>query len=267
MFPCNTTLYKEHNYYAIFRLELAPHLPVLFLKPQKFSPPYPAFFFLHYYRGSKENLLPLAQELARNGFAALSIDMEYHGERQQEGKDILSCDLHDDLLAFQRTLEDSLCALQFLENCDEIDVNRIYFLGVSLGAILGVTVCSTYRRFQKAIFVVGGGNLETLVRESMLDSIVEIRYYLLKERIPIPEALSNFAPFEPLSSIKMISGTPILFLNATHDDIVPQKCTFDLYDVASSPKQIRWFPAGHGLLFAPAFRIPRKIVEFTLEKY
>ncbi|MEN3185793.1 MAG: dienelactone hydrolase family protein [Atribacterota bacterium] len=252
----NATVYKEHNHYTIFRLELVPRLPALFLKPRRFPPPYPTFFFLHSYRGSKENLLPLAQELARNGFAALAIDMEYHGKRQQKGKDILSCDFEDDFQAFKRTLENSLYALQFLETYDEIDGSKLSFVGVSLGAILGVTVCSTYQRFQKAIFIVGGGNFETLVQESMLDSIVEIRYHLLKERIPLHEALRNFAPFEPF-----------LFLNATPDDIVPQKCNFDLYDVASSPKQLRWFPAGHGLLFTPAFRVPRKIVEFTLEKY
>ncbi|MCX7730662.1 MAG: alpha/beta hydrolase [Candidatus Caldatribacterium sp.] len=267
MFPCDFAVFKEHNHYTVFHLKLAPHLPALFVQPRKSSPPYPTFFFLHYYRGSKENILPLAQELVRNGFAALAIDMEYHGERQQQGKDILSCDLNDDLLAFKRTLEDSLCALRFLENHHEIDTSRLYFLGVSLGAILGVTVCSTYQHFQKAIFIVGGGNLKTLVEESMLDSIIKIRYHLLKEQIPLQEALIDFAPFEPLSSIKLISGAPLLFLNATHDDIVPRGCTFDLYNTASSPKQIRWFPAGHGLLFSPTFRIPRKIVEFVLEKY
>ncbi|MGC8777738.1 MAG: hypothetical protein ACP5Q4_03585, partial [Candidatus Caldatribacteriaceae bacterium] len=139
MFPCNFTPYKEHHHYTIFRLELTPHLPALFLKPRKFSPPYPTFFFLHYYRGSKENLLPLAQELAKNGFAALSIDMEYHGERTKEGKDILSRDLQDDLCAFQRTIEDALLALQFLETYEEIDQKQLFFLGVSLGAILGAT--------------------------------------------------------------------------------------------------------------------------------
>lgn len=267
MFPGNFTVTKEHPQYTLFHFEIAPALPALFLRPRTFPPPYPAFFFLHYYRGSKENLLPLALELARNGFAALAIDMEYHGERKKAGRDILSPDLEDDLLAFQRTLENCLLSLQFLETMEEIDPTRISFLGVSLGAILGVTVCGTYRRFQKAVFVVGGGNLEILVRESMLDSLVEIRYRLFKEHIPLPEALHAFTPFEPLFAVQKLRSTPLLFLNATGDDIVPQQCTIDLYHAALPPKELRWFPAGHGLLFTPAFRIPRKVVEFALEKY
>ncbi len=231
-----STLYREHSQYTISHLLLHPFLPALFLKPRRFSPPYPAFFFLHYYRGSKENLLPLAQELAKNGFAALAIDMEYHGERRKEGRDILSCDLDEDWSAFERTVEDSLCALHFLEEEEEIDRECLFFLGVSLGAILGVTVCARYTRFRRAIFVVGGGNLETLVRESMLDSLVEIRYHLMKKRIPIPQALKDFTTFEPLSSVEKLSHTPLLFLNATRDDIVPQPCTFDLYERAPSPQ-------------------------------
>jgi dienelactone hydrolase len=266
MLPAHFTLYKEHHTYTLFRLELTPSLPALFLRPRKFSPPYPTFFFLHYYRGSKENLLPLAQEFAKNGFAALAIDMEYHGERRKEGRDLLSTDLKDDLLAFRRTLDSALLSLEFLETWEEIDKGAIYFLGVSLGAILGVTVCREYRRFQKAIFVVGGGNLETLIAESMLDSIVEIRYDLRRRGIPIREATQDFHDFEPLFSIRNLSSTPLLFLNATHDEIVPQGCTFDLYEAAPSPKKLSWFPAGHGLLFAPTFRISRRIVEFALEK-
>lgn len=257
---------KEHRHYTLFRAELTPHLPALFLKPRQFFPPYPTIFFLHYYRGSKENLLPLAQELAKNGLAALAIDMEYHGERKKEGKDLLSVDLQEDFRAFQRTVEDSLLALQFLETYHEVDVNQIHFLGVSLGGILGVTVCAIYQRFQKAVFVVSGGNIETLVQESMLDSLVEIRYHLLRQQIPIPEALRNFALFEPCLNVQKLSFTPLLFLNATQDDIVPPKCAFSLHKVAPKPKEVRWFPTGHGLLFLPTFHILHTIVPFFMGK-
>ncbi|MGQ9474159.1 MAG: alpha/beta hydrolase [Candidatus Caldatribacteriaceae bacterium] len=266
MTPKSFRIYKEHRHYTLFRVDLAPHLKALFLKPHQFSPPYPTLFFLHYYRGSKENLLPLAQELAKNGLAALAIDMEYHGERKKEGKDLLSVDLQENLRAFQRTLDDSLLALQFLETYHEVDPSQIHFLGVSLGGILGVTVCAIYQRFKSAVFVVGGGNLQALVQESMLDSLVNIRYHLLQQQFPILEALKNFIPFEPCLNIQKLSSTSLLFLNATQDDIVPPKCAFSLHEVAPEPKEVRWFPAGHRLLFLPTFRIIHTIVPFVLKR-
>jgi|GEM_PF-4735009 len=39
MLPAHFTLYKEHHTYTLFRLELTPSLPALFLRPRKFSPP------------------------------------------------------------------------------------------------------------------------------------------------------------------------------------------------------------------------------------
>lgn len=253
--------FREHREYTISRFLLKPNLPALFLTPRSFPPPYPAIFFLHHYRGSKENLLFFALEAARRGFAVLAIDMEYHGERRASGRDILSTDLEDDYQAFLRTFEHSLCALRFLEDHGDIRREEIFFLGVSLGALVGTVVSALYGKFRGIALVVGGGNLEILFRESMLDSIVEIRYDLRKRGIPVEEVASAWCDLDPLLAVEKIPSIPLFFFNATQDTIVPGECTLELYERIRAPKEIEWYHAEHSLFYLPRYRIPQKALE------
>lgn len=254
-------LLRKHKNYTLWRIKLPSSLPALIVKPTDRTPPYPAIFFLHPYQGSKENLKLLAQDIGKAGFLALAIDMEYHGERKKPGKDILSPNLKEDRAAFYRTQQSALEALHFLETCPEVNQKCIFFLGVSLGSIIGVSICQKYSGFKGIFLVVGGGNLEFLVKESMLDSLINIRYHLKKEGISIQKALTGWENLEPLSCVSSRSGVPFYFFNASRDIIVPQECTIELFDRTPSPKNIRWFPTGHNLLFERKFGVSQLILE------
>ncbi|MCS7242110.1 alpha/beta hydrolase [Candidatus Caldatribacterium sp.] len=256
----NATLFRERKEYTIFHILLKPHLPALFLLPRT-SPPYPALFFLHHYRGSKENIVFFASEAARKNFAVLAIDMEYHGERRVDGQDILSTDLEADYKAFLQTFEDALCALQFLERYEDIRRGEIFFLGVSLGALVGAVVSALYGKFKGIALVVGGGNIEILLTESMLDSIVNIRYALRKQGIPIREVATSWKDLDPLYAARKIIRTPTFLFNATQDTIVPGECALELYRAIHAPKEILWFHAEHDLFYLPKYHIPQRIFE------
>lgn len=261
----NITLFRERKEYTIFRISLKPDLPALFLLPKTVPPPYPALLFLHHYRGSKENLVFFAPEAARRGFAVLALDMEYHGERRVNGRDILSVDLEDDYRAFLRTFEDALCALEFLERHKDVRPGEVFFLGVSLGALVGTVVSALYGKFRGIALVVGGGNIAILFAESMLDSIVNIRYDLRKRGIPIREVAKSWRDLDPLHAAEKITSTPIFLFNATQDTIVPGECTLELYRAIRAPKEIQWFHAEHDLFYLPRYRIPQRVFErFTM---
>jgi len=250
---------REARNYKLYHLKIAG-IPALLLEPNA-PPPYPAILFLHYYRGSKDNLRVLANEIGKAGFLTLAIDMEYHGERRREGKDVFSLDIHDDRLAFERTIQDGLNALYFLENHPRVRKNQVFLWGVSLGSIIGTLIAGRYRQLRGVFLVVGGGNLSRLLKESMLDSLVELRYHLLKRGIAIPEALRGWEALDPLyyaGSLKW--STPLFMYNGTKDDIVPPLCTLELFEAVSSFKRIRWFPTGHGLLFERSFGVPQLVL-------
>ena len=257
----NWTIFRQKRDYTLFRFVLNECVPALLLKPTSIPPPHPVLLFLHHYRGSKESIVFSASEMARRGFLALAIDMEYHGERKREGRDILSVDLEEDRRAMQRTIEDCLAAFDFLEHLGEVQEGNMFFLGVSLGALLGYAVCALYGKLRGAAFVVGGGNVEMLFRESMLDSIVEIRFDLARKGVPIPEAVKIFQDLDPLKFVEDLKNTPLCFFNATRDSIVPLECTLDLYGRTRSPKSLLWFHAEHNLFYLPQYQIPRLVLE------
>lgn len=250
---------QSHNY-LLTKFYIDPQIPALMVKPTT-PPPYPAIFFLHYYRGSKENIQFLANEIGKSGFMAVAIDMEYHGDRAQTGKDILSSDLESDEKAFYRTIHDSLIALQFIENHPNFDGHSLFFWGVSLGALIGSIVCAQYGKFKSIALVVGGGNIEILARESMLDSMVNIRYSLLKNKISTYDLAQRWKDLDPLHWISYFDHTPVSFFNASKDIIIPPECTWALFERIPSPKKIFWFPTGHGLLFERYFGVPKKIID------
>ncbi|MDI9593836.1 MAG: dienelactone hydrolase family protein [Atribacterota bacterium] len=250
---------RQSKNYLLTKLHINPQIPALMIKPTT-PPPYPAIFFLHYYRGSKENIQFLANELGKSGFMALAIDMEYHGDRTQAGKDILSPDIENDKKAFYKTINDSLIALRFIENHPDFDHHSLFFWGVSLGSLIGSIVCAQHRKFKGIALVVGGGNIEILARESLLDSMVNIRYSLLKKKISPFDLAQQWKDIDPLHWISHLDQVPVFFFNASQDVIVPLECTWALFDVTTSPKKIFWFPTGHGLLFERYFGVPRKII-------
>jgi len=237
--------FREHREYTIFRFFLQPDLPTLFLTPRNVPPPYPAVFFLHHYRGSKENLTFFALEAAR----------------RVNGRDILSTDLEDDYQAFLRTFEHALSALHFLETHESIRPGEIFFLGVSLGALVGAVIAALYGKFRGIALVVGGGNIEILFQESMLDSIVDIRYDLRKRGIPVRDVATAWKDLDPVNAAEALTDTPAFFFNATRDTIVPGECTLALYRAIRAPKEIQWFHAEHDLFYLPRYRIPQRVFE------
>ncbi len=255
-----TILLRETKNYKLYHLKIA-EVPALLLRPAT-PPPYPAILFLHYYRGSKDNLRLLANEIGKAGFLALAIDMEYHGERAQKGKDIFSTDLCDDRLAFERTIQDSLNVLAYLENHPQVQKGQIFLWGVSLGSIIGTLVAGKYQRFRGVFLVVGGGDLHMLLQDSMLDSLVELRYHLAKQKVTIHKALQGWEYLDPLYYVRSASWhMPLFMYNASKDDIVPSLCALELFESATTFKEICWFPTGHGLLFERNFGVSQVILE------
>ncbi len=126
---------------------------------------------------------------------------------------------------------------------------------------MGTVISALYRKFKGIALVVGGGNIEILFRESMLEAIVDIRYDLKKRGVPIRDVAMAWKDLDPLHAAKVITDTPILLFNATQDTIVPGECTLELYRAIRAPKEILWFHAEHDLFYLPRYRIPQKVLE------
>ncbi|MEM3747965.1 MAG: acetylxylan esterase [Thermoproteota archaeon] len=67
---------------------------------------HPCIVFLHGYGGSKEDIMSFASLVAAEGYAVISIDAEFHGERREEGKALYSLNLEESRNGIVQTVID-----------------------------------------------------------------------------------------------------------------------------------------------------------------
>jgi len=250
--PEKISLWRKTDKHSLYKLKYKSvnnmKVPALFSIPEKFSPPHPTLLYLHYYRGNKESVELFLDDFAARGYAILAIDLEYHGERQIEGKDILSTDLTNDKNAFIQTIIDGRMGLDLLEAHPLVNKEKLGLLGVSLGSLIGVILSAVDKRIKAVVLVVGGGDMEIIIQKSTLDSIVNIREFIKKNQIDSRDLGKVWNPVEPLRYVQKIAPRPLLMLNGTLDTIIPPESSVRLFKKASEPKKIKWYNGGHSII-------------------
>lgn len=234
------------QYHIIYESIHDKEVTALLTLPKKVKPPYPTILWQHGAGDSKEvdYILLGTEKMIEFGFAVLSIDSEYHGERKvdKEGKNLISeiadnpaliteipnyiCTFRD---MFIQTVVDLRRAIDYLEERGDIDQEKIGYVGASMGAIMGVVLAGIDNRVKGVISIVGGGGfLET--------------YPLVKA---FPQALALLPLADPIYYVDRISPRPLLMINGLKDSIVPEKTAEALFNAAKEPKEIFWFESGH----------------------
>lgn len=226
-------------------------VPALLNIPLRGKAPFPCIIAQHGYTSSKKDNLIFALPLAREGYAMFSIDAQYHGERSQPGKDIFSVDLESDLRALTQTVIDLRRAVDYLETRPDIDEDRISYIGLSMGAILGAIFNGVDERPQAPVLVVGGGGWRTIISNSQIGPAITMRKYIADNNIDVEAFAGEMAGVDPLNFIWRIAPRPVLFINGKRDLLVPVESNILLHNMASEPKTIVWFdgiegePTGH----------------------
>jgi dienelactone hydrolase len=158
------------------------------------APPYETIVFGHGLGGTRFQARQLARFAAPRGIATVAIDAVQHGEHPTVpegastdtlatvlrffGVDLAGDDLLDalllrdhwrqstyDKLQLARLLEDGLDVDTSVPGVD-IDAERLAYLGVSLGGIMGPELAALTDRFGAVLLVVPGGRVSSIVSES-----------------------------------------------------------------------------------------------------
>jgi dienelactone hydrolase len=163
---------------------------------------YPVVIVQHGFTRSRNDAIAIANTLCSTGLAVLAIDAYQHGDRQAfEGGNTTKLDeiagsqglpdpflnplaaprTSDKILA---TLSSQLCAVralvanqafdpsvtappaQITPTTFSIDTTRIYYIGLSLGGILGTSLTAVEDNIQRAVLNVPGGSLESIAARS-----------------------------------------------------------------------------------------------------
>ncbi len=155
--------------------------------------------------------------LTARGIIALAIDAPERGERKRPGKDgPVMWNLPAVRRWFQQHCGDYSRALDYLATRSDVDARRLGYVGFSWGAITGVTFAAHDNRVRAMTSVVGGSVLSLLGKK-----------------------------LDPVANVGRIAPRPLMFLNATKDQIVLRPFATALHKAAGKDAIVKWYDTDH----------------------
>lgn len=207
------------------------------------GPPWPVIFLMHYHASDKSLFNPIIPVYASVGFATFAIDGVYRGERKVEGKDILDGDPEATLSNMKQQIFDIMRGFDFLAAQKDIDIKRLGYLGISMGAFTGAVATANDERAKAVVLGLTGGDLATFFKESTYDDVRKITEEIQKKNLnekQLAALMEKMKLVDPLEYAVKFKGRHVLMLNGKKDTVVPKVCVEALYNAIPGPKEIKW---------------------------
>jgi hypothetical protein len=190
----------------------------------------------------------LAKALVNRGYAAVWLERRrsLFGEddhREPADFDAFAADLTDFVLDARRLIG-------WLATRPEVDSERIATAGVSLGGILAATTLAVEPRVRAGFFVMAGGGLAEILRDSEDGDVVHFRERgfaagaFRDGHELVRKARSHTDPVDPLTWANRIDPSRVLLVSARFDRVIAPERTRALWQAMGRP---RWLvvPTGH----------------------
>lgn len=233
-------LESETDDYRRFRVEFSgiekDRVPAFHYRPKRAGVKAPAVLLQYGSGGNKRTdyIVAIGQQFVTRGYEVLTIDSPQRGERKpKDGKSGGSLLGAEGRNLFLQYCGDYSRAIDYLAARPEIDGDRIGYVGISLGAITGLTFVAHEPRVRAMASLVGGGNFLAKVPPDMPDSAT---------RLPPADAAREF---DPVYHVARMAPRPLLFLNAKRDQLILHLWAQSVHKVAGPGSQVVWIDADH----------------------
>lgn len=195
---------------------------------------HPGVLFVHWYEEPAQNadrtqFLPDALALARRGVASLLIDTPWSAPTWFSTRDPA-----DDLAMSIREVRELRRALDVLAALDEVDADRIAFVGHDFGAMYGAVVAAVDRRPRALVYIAGTTAFSD--------------WFLLGRKLDAEarrKVEGELAPLDPVRHLAKVSPAALLFQFAQKDPYVSREAADALVAAAGEPKEVRFYECGH----------------------
>lgn len=195
--------------------------------------PFPAVVFMHGSPGQRVTFLGEAVELAQRGIASVLPDAPF--ARSPRPPDVDFTD--GDPARLSQLVVELRRAVDFLVEQDEVDPSRLGYVGFSWGGSLGANFAAVERRVGSFVLISGVPRLS-----ERLEEIGEEREI---------EGLEGYADvIEPYDAVNYLGDVApnALYLQFGEQDTAPSpEQGQEMMDVASEPKEMHLYDAGHEL--------------------
>ena len=212
-------------------------VPAFLWKPAEGKGPFPAIVGLHGMPGDRHQLAETGEAYAAAG--AIVIAISGPAGRPDGSRRSVTFEIPRDSLDQVQLIVDLRRAVALLESRDDVDPERIVFIGGSYGGAIGGLVAGIEHRFKAFVRMPGDGGVVT--------------HFLTSgdvDRLPLVQRerwFSAMAPIEPIRFVGLAAPRPLLFQNANFDEFVTRDNATRYQNAGSDPKKTRWYDTGHSL--------------------
>ena len=211
-------------------------VPALVLEPAG-DGPFAGLILQHGMPGHGSDMAPLGDELARLGAVVVLIDAPF----ARRSGDPVRFDERDRREQIQ-LIVDLRRAVDLLAERDDVDEDRIGYLGVSYGGAMGGLLAGVEPRIGAFVLRVGDGGL--VEHFSSADAGGFLPPTLSRERRR--RWFAAMTPIEPLRYVSRATA-PLLFQSGSQDEVVPPADARRYQAAAPEPKEVEWYDSNHFL--------------------
>src|SRR3954470_20423596 len=241
---------EEKETYTKYRVEfngIRARVPANLYIPRDGKKSHPAVL-LQYGSGGNKNtnyIVAIGLKAVEHGFVVITIDIPNKGERKNKLAPRLPFEG-----SFGETLGDYSRAVDYLVSRPEVDQSQLRYVGISWGAITGITYVAHDPRIKVMASLVGGGNFLGWLPP---DTVT-------------PEAKAAVEEFDPVYHIKLIAPRPLLLLNVTKDVMIPHFMSESLHNAAGEGAKKVWLETDHFFSTVDRGETAEMVMQFVGEK-
>ena len=213
------------------------------------QPAYPAILLQYGIGGNKSTdyIVAIGKQFVAKGYVVLTIDSPGQGERKKKGDGKLAgifAMLNPDIV--MHYCGDYCRAVDYLASRPDVDKERIGYVGISWGAITGITYVAYDQRIKAMGSMVGGGNF--------------LGGFNAKEAEKAAKEGSKSS--DPVYHVGRIAPRPLLFINVTKDQLVLKSWAESLHKNAGEGSKVVWIETDHYFKGVDREAICESVIEF-----
>jgi dienelactone hydrolase len=207
---------------------------------------FPGIVFGHWGLGDRTEFLPEAKLYAEAGGVSLMIDYPWVRPAPWRVNQGIGMDEPEkDLAVFAQAVVDLQRALDVLASRDDVDREKLAYIGHSYGAQWGAILSAIEKRIKAAILMAGVPSDSAIFLEGN-----DPTYVAWRERTPKETIARYFAVTSAVAAIRYVAHakpTPLFFQFARKERVFEIPAMERYYAAASEPKRIKWYDTGHEL--------------------
>lgn len=209
--------------------------------------PHPGVICLHILGGDFLLNRMIANSLARQGIAALTIQMPYYGDRRdrKSPRRMIDRDPRTTAEGMRQAVLDVRQAAAWLRARPEVGEKRLGIMGISLGGIVTALAAEAEPRFRNVAIYLGGGGLGSMVWKHPNKDAKRFREQWLKQGGTRASFLKIISAVDPATYGHLLKNRRVLMVAARNDRIIPRRATLTLWNSIGSKPKLIWLNSGH----------------------